>query len=140
MSRLMVASFVQQLGKAKPKRIPRPKVSALEAQFDRAWSLLRPSGMSMPLAEYRFHPIRRWRFDRCWLAPDGSGGVAVEFQGGIYVHGRHSRAAGYNLDCDKLNTAQLCGWMVLKFTRDHLKDAQGVVDTVVKALRKRGVE
>ena len=72
--------------------------SALEAQFDRLWLLLRPAGLPLPVAEYRFAPPRRWRFDRAWPGPaqfmdcqsgetfmanlGKAGGVAVELEGG----------------------------------------------------------
>ena len=51
--------------------------------------------------EYKFHKTRRWRFDYC--VPDQK--IAFEYEGGIFVKGRHTRAVGYTNDCDKYNAA-----------------------------------
>lgn len=61
------------------------------------------------ICEYRFHPVRKWRFDCC--APSFK--AAAEVQGGIWTAGRHSRGAGSQSDMDKLNTAIGMGWRVL---------------------------
>ena len=65
--------------------------------------------------EYRFHPKRRWRFD--FANPEYK--VAIEFEGGIWTGGRHTRGTGYKNDCDKYNAAQLLGWRVLRYTTSH---------------------
>ena len=62
--------------------------------------------------EYAFVPGRRWRFDAAWPAQR----VAVEVDGGIWRMGRHVRGAGYERDCEKLNTAAAQGWLVLRVT------------------------
>lgn len=88
--------------------------SALEATFDlgvKAWRLPQPQ------IEFRFHPSRKWRFDRAW--PELR--LAVEIDGGTWNGGRHTRPAGYAEDCDKLNTAALMGWTVLRFTGEHVR-------------------
>ena len=61
--------------------------------------------------EFRFHPVRRWRFD--YAIPEAL--VAIEVEGGIYAGGRHVRGAGYEKDCQKYNEAQLLGWIVLRY-------------------------
>lgn len=88
--------------------------STLEATFDigcQAWAL--PGAQ----AEFRFHPARRWRFDRAW--PELR--VAVEIDGGTWSGGRHTRPAGYAEDCVKLNSAALMGWTVLRFTGEQVR-------------------
>jgi len=65
--------------------------------------------------EYRFHPVRRWRFDHA--NPEYK--VAIEYEGGIWTNGRHTRGTGYKNDCDKYNAAQLLGWRVLRYTTSH---------------------
>lgn len=64
------------------------------------------------VAEHRFHPVRRWRFD--YALPEAK--VAIEIDGGLWTYGRHNRAAGYIADMEKLNAAALLGWRVLRFT------------------------
>lgn len=68
--------------------------------------------LPLPTVEYRFHPTRKWRFDLAW--PDRK--LYVEVDGGTWVSGRHSRGAGYERDCEKLNAACLAGWRGFRFT------------------------
>jgi hypothetical protein len=75
------------------------------------------SGMIPPVAEYRFHPVRRWRFDYAWPSKF----VALEVEGGIYVQGRHTRGAGFKNDMEKYNEAAAMGWRLLRFTPSELK-------------------
>ena len=60
--------------------------------------------------EFRFHPTRRWRFDYAWPAQR----VALELDGGSAIFGRHSRPGGMRADFEKLNTAAVMGWTVLR--------------------------
>ena len=70
--------------------------------------------------EYRFHPVRKWRFD--YAIPDLK--VAIEIDGAVWNYGRHNRPEGYINDMEKLNTAASMGWLVLRFTtEDRLKNA-----------------
>lgn len=69
-----------------------------------------------PELEYRFHPVRKWRFDYCWPAL----ALAVEFEGGIFVHGGHNRPTIYTDNCSKYNTAAILGYTVLRFTAHHV--------------------
>jgi very-short-patch-repair endonuclease len=78
--------------------------------------------LEMPEAEYRFHEKRKWRFDFAY--PDRQ--LAIEVEGGTYSNGRHTRAKGYEADCEKYNTAALQGWTVLRFTGDMIKRGEAV--------------
>ncbi len=89
-------------------------------------------GVAVPVKEYRFAPPRRWRFDYCW--PDQK--VALEVNGGAWVSGRHTRAVGYGKDLEKLNAAQLAGWIVLQFTPQQLKTSV-VADGLRDAFRRK---
>lgn len=62
--------------------------------------------------EYKFHPVRKWRFDYAFPLYK----IAVEIDGGIWNYGRHNRARGYIADMEKFNEAAKLGWVVLKFT------------------------
>jgi len=42
------------------------------------------AGFDKPQVEYRFHPVRRFRFDAAWVDKK----VALEYEGGVYLHGK----------------------------------------------------
>ena len=64
--------------------------------------------------EYRFHPVRRWRFDFAW--PELR--IAVEIEGVLWQgQGRHQTAQGLAGDCEKYNEAAIAGWRVFRFTQ-----------------------
>ena len=72
--------------------------------------------------EYKFHPVRRWRFD--YAVPAAM--IAVEYQGHAGFAGRagasgHSTVLGLTRDCEKFNTARSLGWTVLTFTALHFQ-------------------
>lgn len=92
--------------------------------------LVRIAGLPEPVREYRFHPVRKWRFDLCW--PDRL--IAAEADGGVWSGGRHTRGAGFSKDCEKTNEAAALGWRVLRFTADMLRDgrALAVLDRVLR--------
>ena len=84
--------------------------------------LIRAEGLPEPVREYRFHPVRRFRFDFAW--PDLQ--VAVECEGGTWSGGRHVRGDGFRRDCEKMNIAALSGWICLRFTRDMIEDGTAI--------------
>ena len=79
-------------------------------------------GLPRPTPEYRFHPVRKWRFDLAFV-PDR---IAIEIDGGVFVQGRHSRGAGVESDCEKYAEAMLLGWRVLRVTPRMVKDGRAV--------------
>lgn len=74
------------------------------------------AGLEAPVAEYKFHPERRWRFDFCW--PDDL--LAVEVEGGTWVNGRHNRGSGFEKDAEKYAEALCLGWKVLRVTGSQI--------------------
>lgn len=76
----------------------------------------RSRGYPEPQPEVRFHPVRRWRWDACW--PDRR--LAVEFHGGVYSGGRHTRGAGFEADQEKFATAAVVGWRLIPVTTKQL--------------------
>jgi len=74
-------------------------------------------GLPKPELEYRFCPTRRWKFDYAYVKEK----VAIEVQGGIWTRGRHSRPFGQIGDMEKLNRAQIMGWIVLQFTPSQIR-------------------
>ena len=82
-----------------------------------------------PTPEYKFHALRKWRFDRAW--PDHF--IAVEIEGGIYSGGRHVRGKGFENDCEKYNLAQRLGWKVYRFTSSMITTIE--VEKIIKELK-----
>ena len=74
-------------------------------------------GLPEPVKEYRFHAVRKWRFDYAFPALM----IALEVEGGVWTGGRHTRGAGYLGDVDKYNEAALLGWLVLRCTPSKLR-------------------
>jgi len=107
--------------------------SELEREFDTYWRVF-ASDLPVPIGEHRFSKGRRWRFDRAWLTEK----VAVELEGGVYSHGRHNRPKGFIADCEKYNRAAVEGWLVLRYTTQHLRENPlAVVAQVKQALLAR---
>lgn len=90
--------------------------SNAEEAFLRLWAT-HGNGLT-PEPEYRFHDMRKWRFDFAWPAQR----VAVEIEGGIWSKGRHVRGAGFIADCEKYNEAARLGWYVLRIPAHFLED------------------
>jgi hypothetical protein len=108
--------------------------------------------------EYRFHPIRRWRFD--FAAPAVR--VGVEYNGGIFAHaetvanvvggelvadsrlkaGRHTRGAGQLGDMEKSNAAIELGWVVLVYGPPHVRSGEAAlqIQRVITARSFVGLE
>ena len=80
----------------------------------------RENGWPEPVAEFRFAPPRRWRFDLAWVELK----VAVELQGGVRSGGRHNRPAGFAADCEKFSTAASMGWRVMPVTYGQYKSGE----------------
>ena len=72
--------------------------------------------------EYRFDPVRRWRFDFAHVEMR----IAVEIEGGIWVNGRHSRGKGMQADMDKYNRATVLGWRVLRFSTEQAERGEAI--------------
>jgi very-short-patch-repair endonuclease len=73
-----------------------------------------------PVQEYRFHPVRRWRFD--YALPELK--IAIEVEGGVFTRGRHTRPTGYINDLEKYNHASLMGWTLLRVIPGQLYSTQ----------------
>ncbi|HMU61585.1 MAG TPA: hypothetical protein PKA66_07375 [Gemmatimonadales bacterium] len=71
--------------------------------------LLRQHGIPAPIAEHRFHPTRKWRWDYAWPAAK----VALEVDGGLFIGGKHARGAGILKDQEKRNAGATLGWRLL---------------------------
>ncbi len=87
--------------------------SRLENRFQMLWKAVDGPPLER---EYRFHTERRWRADFAQLEAR----VLIEIEGGIWVNGRHNRAAGFNADLEKYLEAGLTGWRVFRFGPDQI--------------------
>ncbi len=87
--------------------------SRLENRFQMLWKAVDGPPLER---EYRFHTERRWRADFAHLEAR----VLIEIEGGIWVNGRHNRAAGFNADLEKYLEAGLAGWRVFRFGSDQI--------------------
>jgi DNA-binding CsgD family transcriptional regulator len=114
-----------------------------------------------PTPEFKFHPTRRWRFDRAWEYHR----VAVEIEGGVYgkkircqacgtlvrgtkkdgsfgraitIAGGHRGFERFMSDKEKYNEAAMLGWAILRFVReDILGQPFETVEKVRQALSLR---
>lgn len=91
------------------------------------------SGLPDFIPELEFHPVRKWRLDYAW--PQRK--VALEVHGGVFKKSRHTTGVGFTKDREKMNEAQLHGWIVIEVTTDQLTsgEARGMVE---RALALRG--
>ena len=105
-----------------PKKLPKAPSEA-EERFLLHW---RADGYDEPpRREYRFHDQRRWRFDFAW--PDMK--LAVEIQGLTRAGGAHQRIDAIGRDYNKLNAAQMMGWVVLQFSQAQVKSGEALETT-----------
>ena len=82
--------------------------------------ILAVHGFPGAVREYRFHPMRLWRFDYCWPARK----LSLEIEGGVYAGGRHVRGRGYENDTEKYSTAAAMGWCVIRATPKQLNSGE----------------
>lgn len=101
------------------------KMSGLEELVFRRISL---TDLPTPEFEYRFHPVRKWRFDMAW--PDLM--VAIECEGGVFAAGRHTRGAGFVKDCEKYNQAVVLGWKILRVTARNVNSFMDDLEKLIK--------
>lgn len=124
----------------KPKRKAKPRPAKAKAKAaPPAWAAAialacTAAGFERPVAEHRFHPVRRWKFDLAWIALK----VAFEYEGMPARGGksRHTTLVGFSADCEKYATAAIDGWLVIRATVLHVKSGQAVA-WVLRALEVR---
>ena len=98
--------------------------SDLEEKFLYYWRILAPD-LPEPEREYRFHAVRRFRWDFAWPAQK----VAVEIQGGTWMRTKTGRSGGHahpsriEKDVEKYNLGQQEGWSVYLVTGKMLDRA-----------------
>ena len=75
--------------------------------------------------EFVFAPPRKWRADFLVHA-HGFDSLIVEVDGGTWAGGRHTTGAGFAADIEKLNTAALLGYRVLRVTPSMVDDGSAL--------------
>lgn len=80
------------------------------------------AGLPVPVAEFKFHPVRRWRFDWAFVEQQ----LAVEQEGGVFIGGRHSRGVGFEADLIKYSEAMVLGWKVLRVSPAMVRDGRAL--------------
>jgi very-short-patch-repair endonuclease len=105
--------------------------SHLEERFLMLWNHVKGPGLER---EYRFDAKRRWRADFAHVEAR----VLIEIEGGIWVNGRHNRAAGFNADLEKYLAAGLAGWRVFRFGPDQitLENVERLAEQVRDEIRR----
>lgn len=86
--------------------------------------LLNQLGIEKPVAEYRFHKTRRWRFDWCFVENK----LALEVEGGAWKKGggRHNRGKGFIADMEKYNEAAIYGFRLIRVTPQQMESGEVV--------------
>lgn len=109
--------------------------SSLEARFLMLWNHVKGPDLER---EYRFHHERRWRSDFAHVGAR----MLIEIEGGIWVNGRHNRAAGFNADLEKYLAAGLAGWRVFRFGPDQitLENVERMAEQVRDEIRRLSTE
>lgn len=91
--------------------------------------------------EYKFHIVRKWRFDFVIGHQPLSTKIAIEIEGGVFSQGRHTRGTGFVKDCEKYNMAVLQGWSILRYpthkVSTHVLDDIRMLQSRIKYVRTR---
>ncbi len=107
----------QNYSKDIPDGKPKVKIS-YDAMSNKIANALRSLGIDCR-TEYKFLHDRRFRIDVAIVKDK----IAIEFEGGIYSGGAHTRGKGYAKDCKKYNLLMMHGWKLLRYsTADTKKD------------------
>ncbi len=122
--------LLDQLAAGRPER-KRRHARTVRRESPDATSYFAAAGLPAPLREFRFHALRRWRFDYVWPLER----VALEVEGGVWSGGRHTRGAGFLGDVEKYNEAAAGGWYVLRCIPRTLRTA-ATVDLVARTMQR----
>jgi very-short-patch-repair endonuclease len=80
------------------------------------------------IAEHRFHPVRKWRFDYAIVELK----IAIEIEGGIWTNGRHTWGSGVIKDMEKYNTATALGWKIIRIQPNKYADALKYIEMILR--------
>jgi hypothetical protein len=99
--------------------------------------LLLDAGLPYPEPQRHFSPTDKRRIDLAYVAPEGGpyAGLAIEIDG----RGVHAKEAAFDADPRRQTALEEAGWLVRRFTDQHLSDIEYVVQTVTRALERVGL-
>jgi very-short-patch-repair endonuclease len=97
--------------------------------------MLRARKMPTPTPEFRFHPVRKFRWDWAW--PEHR--LALEVEGGVWSGGAHGRGTGIVRDMEKSTLAAEEGWRIIRVTPSNLA-TEATMDSIHRALQWRTTE
>ena len=107
---------------------------------ERLWLWLKVQFPNLWVAEHRFHPARKWRWD--FACPSQK--IALELEGLVSgaVVGRHQTPPGYEKDCIKYNEGILQGWRLIRVTYAMLRSgvAYDFIERAMQELSSKGGE
>lgn len=89
--------------------------------------------------EYRFDPVRRWRFDVSLPALNNG----LEYENGDWTSGYHTWGKRCGQNCEKYNTVALTVWLVLRCSVTIIREqgTSGVIADVQRLIgRSRSLE
>jgi len=82
-------------------------------------------GIERYAPEWRFHTVRRWRWD--WAIWHKGRKLAVEINGGLFIKGKSGHGGAHSLptnilrDMEKKNSGVIMGWDILEFTPTQIR-------------------
>ena len=124
------------LKKLKETMEAKVKINRYEKFFAALAYSAKELGWGLVVAEFKFHPIRKWRAD--FAIPSAK--LLIEIEGGFWIQGRHSRGGGGESDMEKYNTSSIMGYALLRFSPKQANNlsAVGIVGDWFDARRKEG--
>lgn len=84
--------------------------------------LCRAAGLPLPIPEYRWHPVRKYRADYALVVQR----ILIEYDGGLWINGGHSRGNARMHDMEKDRAATMLGWRTLRYAPEQM--AQTISD------------
>lgn len=119
-------------GKRRDPVDEKPALELLQQQIE--FAIL---GKAIPpcVNEWQFDSSRKWKFDYAWPTYN----IAMEFEGGTFINGAHTRGAHYESDCIKYSEAAILGWCVIRVTAAMVREGIAIT-LLIKALESRGFE
>lgn len=78
--------------------------------------LCKAAGLPIPTPELEWHPTRRYRADYGFPMQK----VLIEYDGGLFVNGGHTRGAARRHDMEKDRAATLLGFRTLRYEPDDM--------------------
>lgn len=114
--------------RGKERKLKGTKKNSQEALYNelllRGWPVVQ---------EHRFHVTRQWKADIAHI----DGKVILEYEGGVYTGGRHTRPSGFIGDIEKYQAAKELGWDVVRAALPHARDGSAI-KWFEDALKSRG--